>query len=71
MNAVSSGNLPIAHGEPQGSVLGPLLFLIHFNELHKIINSHVYHFVDDTNLLLIDTNKPKLKSCFLKLRPKM
>ena len=48
------------------------LFLIHFNELHKtIINSNVYHFVDDTNLLLIDTNKPKLKSYFLKLRPKM
>ena len=62
INAVRSGNLSITREVPQRSVLGPHLFLIYINDLHKaIINSHVYHFVDDTNLL-IDKSPPKLTS---------
>ena len=42
----------IKYGLPQGSVLGPLLFLLYINELNKaVVHCNVHHFTDDTNFL--------------------
>ena len=57
-----SSTKPICHGVPQGSVLGPLLFLIYINDLHQAIkHSKVYHFADDTNLLNISKSHKEIQ----------
>ena len=40
-------------GLPQGSVLGPLLFLTYINDMHSsLTNLHCQHYADDTVLYI-------------------
>ena len=53
LNGMESNWGEIKAGVPQGSVLGPLLFLIYINDLEEGIESHVKFFADDTSLFSI------------------
>ena len=62
INGYDSNCSSMKFGVPQGSVLGPLLFLIYINDLNKAIKfSVVHHFADDTNLLVSDYSLKKIQ----------
>ena len=61
-NGVSSNILPMTCGVPQGSVLGPLLFLIYINDLPNISNKLTFFlFADDTNIYYESDNLKELE----------
>ena len=52
INGAHSYPAKVKSGVPQGTVLGPILFLVYINDLHQCINhSLISHFADDTRIL--------------------
>ena len=49
LNGQTSKWLPVEAGVPQGSILGPLFYLIYINDLSDDLNSTVKLFPDDTS----------------------
>lgn len=52
LNGFKSAKLPIVTGVPQGSILGPLLFLLYINDLPAASDLKSVMYADDTSLLL-------------------
>ena len=51
VNGKHSEPRPVLSGVPQGSVLGPILFILYINDLHKVVqNCHTGSFADDTKI---------------------
>ena len=62
LNGINSQISTINCGVPQGSVLGPLLFLIYINDLPNISNKLTFFlFADDTNIFYESTSRVKLE----------
>ncbi|MCG8078251.1 MAG: reverse transcriptase family protein, partial [Candidatus Thiodiazotropha taylori] len=53
LNGQSSNWASVQAGVPQGSILGPLLFLIYINDIVKEIGCNIRLFADDTSLFII------------------
>lgn len=63
INNISSKIDNIACGVPQGSVLGPLLFLVYINDIQNAISGgQPKLFADDTNLFLFDPDVKTLEN---------
>ena len=62
INGVTSEKRNVTCGVPQGSILGPLLFIIYINDMHLALKEClVHHFADDTNLLYTNKDLKKIK----------
>ena len=45
--------IPIVSGAPQGSMFGPLLFIIYTSEMFELVQNRLFAYADDSTLLAV------------------
>ena len=56
VDGCSSGWYCVESGVPQGSLLGPLLFILYINDVIDIVSCNIQQYADDTKLYSVITN---------------
>ncbi len=59
---MSSKAARVLRGVPQGSILGPLLYILYTNDKSEFVNEEIVQFADDTSVILHDKEEDILKT---------
>ena len=65
INNVLSSKLPVTHGVPQGSILGPVLFLLFINDMPDCFEKCLVHLYADDTVIYYSDKDPKVIENFL------
>ena len=60
-----SSTTPISCGVPQGSILGPLLFLIYVNDMPAVVNNKLLLYADDSGILVSGKCRASIESSLM------
>jgi hypothetical protein len=61
MREYLSVSLPVSYGVPQGSVLGPLLFILYINDIPHLTKGRPIMYADDTLILNVGQDMNELQ----------
>ena len=67
---VTSSPEPVTIGVPQGSIIGPLLFSVYINDMHRISDKFkLYNFADDSVLTFVEDDLENTKQTIATVTP--